>query len=167
MAPPPQRPDLQPGSAENGQIHTSASNTESPRRGMEKPGEIEGYVDLIDGERVVGWAYDAASPGRRLLIQVSSGSMVTVAIANIERHDLRDAGKGDGRHGFEIKFDASSNLGDVVHVKVVATGQDLSGSPAQVDMIGLITHPSQEKALECLKSEALVAFLALQGMKKS
>jgi hypothetical protein len=49
---------------------------------------------------------------------------------------------------------------------VVATGLDLTGSPAQVDMIGLITHLSQEKVLECLKSEALIALLALKGIKK-
>lgn len=166
MVPPPQDPAMQPGSAENESASVPMSDAEFPSWGTEKPGDIQGQVDLIDGERVAGWAYDAASPGRRLLVQVSSGSMVEVTVANIERQDLIDAGKGDGRHGFEVRFNTTSNLSDVVHIKVVATGLDLTGSPAQVDMIGLITHTSQEKVLECLKSEALIALLALKGIKK-
>lgn len=161
-----QHPKLQPGSAEHIQSHTSSFEAVFHGWGTEKPGEIEGYVDRIDGERVVGWAYDSASPGRRLLVQISSGSMVKVIVANIDRQDLRDAGKGDGRHGFDIRFDVKSNLGDVVHVKVVATGLDLIGSPARTDIVGLITHPSQEKAFECLKSAALIALLSLKGMNK-
>ena len=166
MVPPPQDLETQPSPAENDSAFVTLSDTEFPGWGTEKPGDIQGYIDLIDGERVVCWAYDAASPGRRLLIQVSSGSMVEVTVANIERQDLINAGKGDGRHGFEVRFNTSSNLSDVVHIKVVATGLDLPGSPAQVDMVGLITHESQEKVLECLKSEALIAFIALKGIKK-
>jgi hypothetical protein len=166
MVPPPQSSETQLGSAEDDPARVSLSDAAFPGWGREKPEDIQGQVDLIDGERVAGWAYDAASPGRRLLIQVSSGNIVEVTVANIERQDLIDAGKGDGRHGFEVRFNTTSNLSDLVHIKVVATGLDLPGSPAQVDMIGLIAHESQEKVLECLKSEALLALLALKGIKK-
>jgi len=132
----------------------------------EPTSEIEGYIDLIDGDRIVGWAYDPHSPGRRLLIEVSAGSTVEVVLANAERHDLRDAGKGDGRHGFDVTFDLASTGADIVHVKAVATGQNLGGSPAAIDFAKLVERADKGKVLECLKSEAQLALLSLKGIRK-
>lgn len=128
------------------------------------PDGIEGYIDLIDGERVVGWAYDAAVPGRRLLIEISAGDTVEVVLANLERHDLRDAGKGDGRHGFEARIDLAAAGADLVHVRIVATGRELGGSPARTGLIQLVAHAEGGQLLECLKSEAQLALLSLKGI---
>ena len=130
------------------------------------PSGIEGYIDLIDGERIVGWAYDPHTPGRRLLIEISAGDTVETVLANIERHDLRDAGKGDGLHGFEATFDVASTGVDNVHIRIVATGQDLVGSPADTGLVRLIARADKGRVLEALKSEAQLALLSLKGIRK-
>lgn len=63
---------------------------------------VEGYLEHV-GEEVVGWAWSPLLPGRRLPVSVWQGRRrIAHATADIMRQDLRDAGKGDGAHGFHM-----------------------------------------------------------------
>lgn len=124
---------------------------------------IEGYVDQIDSDRIVGWAFDANAPGRKLLIRVSAGDLVVVGLANLDRPDLRRAGKGDGLCGFDIEFALGEVGGQSVRVREAETGTDLFGSPFNADLPDLLASPANRERLDCLRSEAQLARFETQG----
>jgi hypothetical protein len=64
---------------------------------------ITGYVDQISDEgRITGWVWAPAAPRERLLITVMADDKPAVStIACYDRGDLRDAGIGDGKYGFD------------------------------------------------------------------
>ncbi len=67
--------------------------------------KIEGFVDNIAANEVMGWAYDRQWPDRRVhIVARSEGKVVAEALADLPRGDLASAGKGDGRHGFRLRL---------------------------------------------------------------
>lgn len=69
------------------------------------PSELEGCIDIVDRQRITGWARDRLNPSRTVwLTLLIDGAPVTRIAANNFRRDLRDAGFGSGRHGFEHIF---------------------------------------------------------------
>ena len=131
-----------------------------------RPDGIEGVVDLIDDHRLVGWAYDPSAPGRRLLIEISAGAMRSVVAADTARADLRDAGKGDGRHGFDAAFDVGAAGTSAIHVRELSTGRELSGSPVRFDLLHLLASPLNRSRLDSLRCEAQLALLTLRGVRR-
>ena len=82
---------------------------------MVSAANIEGYLDTVTciGERkirVKGWAYDASNPDKSLEIHIyvggeaGQGECTSGIIANVYREDLKNAGKGNGYHGFEAEI---------------------------------------------------------------
>lgn len=66
---------------------------------------IEGFVDNIAANEVMGWAYDPQAPDRRVhIVARSEGEVVAETLADLPRGDLASAGKGDGRHGFRLRL---------------------------------------------------------------
>jgi hypothetical protein len=64
---------------------------------------VSGFVEYVDTDHVIGWAYDSSSPSARLEVSVRIGDeFYASGFADIARSDLLAAGIGDGRHGFEI-----------------------------------------------------------------
>lgn len=62
-----------------------------------------GFVEALRAFQVRGWAFDHDEPARRLEVELRlSGSLIGAAVADQPREDLRDAGMGDGAHGFII-----------------------------------------------------------------
>ncbi len=64
---------------------------------------IVGYVENVtDDGRVIGWAWAPAAPLERLVITVMIDDQpVLTSVASFDRADLRDAGIGDGKYGFD------------------------------------------------------------------
>ena len=65
---------------------------------------LQGFVDGFDDGTLFGWA---ARPGdaRPLTIEVlRDGRSLGTALASLYREDLKNAGIGDGRHGFEFRL---------------------------------------------------------------
>ncbi len=61
----------------------------------------EGWQDETNGARVAGWAWDQRSPNAPVSVEVYDGdTLIATIVADKFRKDLRDAGKGNGRHGF-------------------------------------------------------------------
>ena len=124
---------------------------------------FEGFIDLIDGNRIIGWAYDPSAPGRQLLIEISAGDTRSVAIANVDRPDLRSAGKGDGYCGFDVAFDVARAGANAIHVREISTGWELTGSPIRFDLLHLLASPLNRSRLNSLRSEAHLALSSLKG----
>ncbi len=132
------------------------------RSGISAPRlRIEGSVDLLDDARIAGWARDPAMPERRVVIEVTCGERRARTIADRERPDLRAAGKGDGRHGFEIRFDLHAGP---VEIRDATTGAALAGSPIHFDPVHLLGLPGNRRLRELLRAEAEHARLALGDM---
>jgi phytanoyl-CoA hydroxylase len=96
---------------------------------------FEGYLDRIVSGWVCGWAWDSALPEDAVEIDVYvDGVRHTTASAELYRPDLETAGKGNGRHAFEV--DLSERLRDEqehqVSVRYARTAFDLRGSPQRV-----------------------------------
>ncbi|MBB4187608.1 hypothetical protein GGE07_004277 [Sinorhizobium terangae] len=76
-------------------------STGAPEQDNARP--MNGRVDAIDQGRVFGWAFDPATPDKRLTIRVIlDGSVIAEAVADRNRPDLKRNGIGDGSHAFEI-----------------------------------------------------------------
>ena len=65
--------------------------------------DVRGLIDNATPDRLYGWAWDAAYPGRRLKVELRlAGEVVANTIADFARPDLEKNGIGDGCHAFEF-----------------------------------------------------------------
>jgi hypothetical protein len=65
------------------------------------PSRLEGYIDIAEGWKIIGWAMDQTRPGLPVLLDILAGEehLGTVLACDL-RMDLAEAGKGTGRRGF-------------------------------------------------------------------
>jgi hypothetical protein len=88
-----------------------------------------GNLESVDRERVVGWAHDGPKPVRLRILD--NGIEIGRALARGHRDDLRAAGIGDGRGGFEfiVPGGLSPLVRHVIQVQRASDGRDLAQSP--------------------------------------
>jgi len=94
------------------------------------PLPLKGCLDEVGADRIRGWAYDDA--GAPVTLSFLDGDVVIGRILAGEfRADLRDAGMGDGRHGFEfiVPGGLSTDLPHLIRVRREPDGAELPGSP--------------------------------------
>lgn len=106
-------------------LSTTRSRPEGPPR-------LEGHHDSTDASIVWGWAWDAASPGNPVDVDVYDGRRrVATLRANQYRADLERAGKGDGRHGFTWRIPQWLRDGrpHTLTLKFAGTDQPLTSTP--------------------------------------
>lgn len=70
-------------------------------------GDIIGYLDACDDGLVTGWAARLNEPQPVTVGIAVNGTTVGTALAALFREDLRSAGIGDGRHGFQFEIPPS------------------------------------------------------------
>jgi len=95
----------------------------------------EGYLDRADCEFISGWAYDKSRPEIRIEVEICEGDHpLTTAIAATFRQDLLAAGKGDGRHSFNVPVPTWLKNGKPhsINVKVAGTRFCLNNSPREL-----------------------------------
>lgn len=64
-------------------------------------------LDVVDPERIHGWAWDVNDPDRPVKLIIYDGNdMITTIVADDFRQDLFDAGKGNGKHAFDLPLPA-------------------------------------------------------------
>ena len=70
---------------------------------------VEGYIDGLDSRwHVVGWARVLQTSDERLKVElIEEGDAVAVDMAIRFRGDLLDAGRGDGKYGFQLSIPTS------------------------------------------------------------
>ncbi|MFE8871767.1 hypothetical protein ACE4RV_01080, partial [Acetobacter persici] len=96
---------------------------------------MRGYIDSVSRDRVCGWIYDPAKPGKSVAIQVAvNGMIVERSIANGRRPDVADAGAGPERCGFDLLFipPLSPLTRQIIEVRNERTGA-LLGQPIVVE----------------------------------
>jgi hypothetical protein len=94
---------------------------------------LEGYIDTIHDGWVLGWAWCHDQPLEPLEIRVLIDEReVCRVVADLYRADLERAGKGNGRHAFEVQLPGGLDDGQHVLRVVDARDRDLTGSPARI-----------------------------------
>ncbi len=95
----------------------------------------DGYLDRADCEFISGWAYDRSRPEIRIEVEICEGDHpLTTAIAATFRQDLLAAGKGDGRHSFNVPVPTWLKNGKLhsINVRAAATRFYLNNSPREL-----------------------------------
>jgi hypothetical protein len=71
--------------------------------GGESVGEPRGHIDLISADCIAGWAQNMDHPEPPVCLDIYiDGRLVGQVLANRYREDLKRAGIGSGRHGFNF-----------------------------------------------------------------
>jgi glycosyltransferase involved in cell wall biosynthesis len=94
-------------------------------------GPLTGCLDSLSRTRMTGWAMEEGNNDHHVgLVVTANGRLVSHLLANRFRQDLKDAGLGDGRHGFDILLpELSALVTHQVHIRRQADGAELAGSP--------------------------------------
>lgn len=94
-------------------------------------GTLNGSQDVTNSAYVSGWAWDRERPYARLDVEIYDGEILLKTVAaEMLREDLREAGIGDGRHGFTHSLEAHIRDWRVhrITVRVAGTGVTLRDS---------------------------------------
>jgi hypothetical protein len=103
--------------------------------GRTVPATYEGYHDITDCHRIIGWAWDQAQPDAALDIDVYDGTRLLMRVnANQFRRDLSQAQKGNGQHGLTIPTPSSLWDGRPhdIYLKFAGTAVTLHNGPRQI-----------------------------------
>ena len=101
-------------------------------RGSGATPAFQGFLDASGCGIITGWAWDANQPNTTINVDIYDGSVLMTTIpANLYREDIRNAGIGDGFHGFSFTTPASLKNGVThsVHVRFAGAATELSSSP--------------------------------------
>ena len=116
-----------------------------------------GVLDHFDRGRIVGWAWQPGTDAPVALQVLDNGVPLVRTLANLRRPDLRPAGIGDGRHGFDITVPGglSPLARHVLEVRREADGAALPGTPVVIE-----PALSFDPALEAAVARAVAALSA-------
>ncbi|WP_138992356.1 family 78 glycoside hydrolase catalytic domain [Larkinella sp. C7] len=73
----------------------------------------DGYLDKVRCDSITGWAWNRDRPNYAVTIEflegptVETASLVGTVVADVFRQDLKNAGKGNGAHGYRFKVPES------------------------------------------------------------
>lgn len=92
---------------------------------------MRGYVDIVNVERIAGWAQNLDYPEAPVCLDIYIGDrLIGQALANTYREDLKRAGIGSGRHGFLFTLPPGMNIG----IKSVEARRSFDGAVLQFAM---------------------------------
>jgi autotransporter-associated beta strand protein len=97
-----------------------------------------GYLDSASRTKVRGWAWSPDHPDASLVLDVlDNGEVIARVLANRYRADLRAAGIGGGRHGFELTIPngLSPLTRHVITVRVSNCGTMLENGKATIEPV--------------------------------
>jgi len=84
---------------------------------------VQGFQEVTNGAYVTGWAWDRNDPTVPLPIAIYDGNtLLATTIADRFRKDLRDAGKGNGCHGFVYPLCLRDRKAHRITVQVAGSG---------------------------------------------
>ncbi|MHB8646275.1 MAG: hypothetical protein ACYDAR_10855 [Thermomicrobiales bacterium] len=103
-------------------------------------GTFEGFQESVIQMTVGGWVWDRSNPDTPVRVEIYDGAALIARVtADMFRPDLRDAGKGDGRHGFLHRLPArlADGLPHTVTTRIAGTNITLcdpvsGGTPAPI-----------------------------------
>ena len=115
-------------------------------KGRGPVGTLDGYHDGT----LLGWAWTPDDPNARLQVElVLDGTPGGCFLADVLRPDLRDAGMGDGRHGFAIPICHYARDNVRAADLRLADGSPVHGAP--IDLVSTL-HAHKRQLRELLSS---------------
>jgi autotransporter passenger strand-loop-strand repeat protein len=107
----------------------------------EAVGDLLGHLDLVEEDRIEGWACDSEADGAPVRLRITDhGVALGEVVADCYRADLEQAGMGTGRHGFSfvVPGGLSPFQRHAIQVRRAADGRDVPHSfrvvPAKASM---------------------------------
>ena len=100
---------------------------------------FQGFLDAAGCGIITGWAWDATQPNAAINIDILDGTFLVATIqANLYREDIRNAGIGDGFHGFSFTTPSFLKSGTprTIRARYTGTMSELSGSPRILNCTG-------------------------------
>lgn len=80
------------------------------------------HLDVLEGGFLRGWVYDSESPEKEQYFAVEiNGQVITQGKTGIFREDLKNAGMGNGRHGFTISIDDNCKKTIDREIKIISS----------------------------------------------
>ncbi|WP_128544598.1 PQQ-dependent sugar dehydrogenase [Larkinella soli] len=95
-------------------------------------GNFEGYLDKADCGGLRGWVWDRNKPNTVMVVEFYEGSTVLGQVrADLFRQDLKDAGKGNGVHGYSFPIPSAFRDGRAhsVGARIAGSAYVLKGAP--------------------------------------
>jgi len=95
---------------------------------FQKDCQYEGVLDDFSNSALKGWARCKTHPGKRVSVDIYNGdALIERTVANEFRQDLLDAGKGDGKCGFQVQVPKPFTLehGEIINAKIFNSGYQL------------------------------------------
>jgi hypothetical protein len=127
-------------------------NREGDRRdaGVEAIGAA-GFIDVVSGRRISGWAWDPSQPEQRLDVSIRVDDVEIAKVrADRPRKDLVDARVGDGCYGFEAQSKIAIGENDRHRVTAFVTDRDGVSVP-------LVNHAAKLAKISVLKPDDVIA----------
>jgi Effector Associated Constant Component 1 len=139
----------------------TAAVATAPETDAPPASDVRGLIDNATADRLYGWAWDAAYPGRRLKVELRlAGEVVANTIADFVRPDLAKLGVGDGCHAFEFPLTSAwserkAELTAVafgvdgtevpIAMRIRRAAEELSGMPGQLQRVveGMLAEQQQ------------------------
>lgn len=126
-------------SSRTNQQETTSQSPPRPRQAEPRQGEAPdaGFLEVVDQSVIVGWAWDRNRPDQAVEVDIYDGdSLITTARAEKARKDLRDAGIGNGAHGFQLPIPSGLKDGKSHTIRAMVSGTkvELKNSPKKVEI---------------------------------
>jgi hypothetical protein len=94
-------------------------------------GSYEGFIDEVSCQVVRGWAWNPSQPDAPLTIELYDGDrLLRTIVADQFRPDLRDGGKGNGRHVFHEQAPAELKDGKPHTIRAVVKDSGIALKPS-------------------------------------
>lgn len=103
------------------------------------PGSFEGYLGGLDCDVLTGWAWNRNKPNAPVYVQILDGQQViATVIADDFRQDLKDAGRGNGAHGFSFSIPETlkNNIEHSISLRILGSSFVLKGGPKKIKCAG-------------------------------
>ncbi len=99
------------------------------------PTPLAGTLDHCDRNRLVGWAWQPGTDAPVALQVLDNGVPLVRILANLHRPDLKPAGIGNGRHGFDITMPGglSPLARHMLEIRRESDGAALPGTPVVIE----------------------------------
>ncbi|GAB3927807.1 hypothetical protein GCM10028804_33530 [Larkinella terrae] len=98
-------------------------------------GNFEGFLSTVNCQEMRGWVWDRNRPNTPLIVEffAENTSIGTTEAKNF-RPDLKDAGKGNGEHGYVFPTPEAAKTGSELRISAKVQGTDyvLKGSPLKL-----------------------------------
>jgi len=98
--------------------------------------DYEGWLDVANCDTISGWVWNRNASGTTLRVDIiANGAQIAQATADVFRQDLKNANKGDGKHGFAFATPArlKNGLNNSITVRVTGTNFFIGHTPLTIN----------------------------------